>query len=253
LLAIRPLAKRVHKAYNIHKQYPGINRGNHHTEEANALEYLFFFLTLALNFAISWANARAAGKIWSESKEIGGMLRVNAVVAYILAIAGFTMVYGCILALLMPHLLPILVEGMTAEMLWSSQQLAADILYILVAAFVVPLGFFVWFQNAVSFWRRRTLSEGLRLGWNTYAQVRNTVSVARNAPSALGRIAKALFGGKKKGNAIVIMAAIFIVLLAVLGGYFTASTIMKNADYEYDLFEGMRPMGEPPPEWRYGV
>jgi len=39
-----------------------------------------FFIFMILNFVISWMNAKAAGRVWSESKAIGGTLRVNAVI-----------------------------------------------------------------------------------------------------------------------------------------------------------------------------
>ena len=63
---------------------------------------LFLLLVLALNFMISWANANYVGRYWSESKEVGGSFRVYIVVGYIMAIAGFTMVYGYILVLVAP-------------------------------------------------------------------------------------------------------------------------------------------------------
>lgn len=70
------------------------------------------------------------------------------------------------------------------------------------------------------------------------------VSFARNAPSAFGRVTDALFGGKKsksksskKGEAAMVYLAIIVVVIALLGGYFTADAIMKRADAEYDLFE----------------
>ena len=73
-------------------------------------------------------------------------------------------------------------------------------------------------------------------GWNSIAQYRNTVNACRELPSALGRIASSLFGGKgkKKSDTVVIVAAIFVLILALGSGYFTASAIMKHADREYD-------------------
>lgn len=68
---------------------------------------LFLLLVLALNFMISWANANYVGRYWSESKEVGGSFRVYIVVGYIMAIAGFTMVYGYILLLVAPIILQI--------------------------------------------------------------------------------------------------------------------------------------------------
>ena len=63
---------------------------------------LLLVLALALNFMISWANANYVGRYWSESKAVGGSFRVYIVVGYIMAIAGFTMVYGYILLLVSP-------------------------------------------------------------------------------------------------------------------------------------------------------
>jgi hypothetical protein len=199
------------------------------------------FLLLALNFGISWFNAKGAGKVWSESKELGGMMRFHAVIGYAMAIAGFTMVYGVLLTMILPYILPLLME-IDQEDMWSIQQLANDMLYILIGTFIVPAGFYIWFKNVVSFWRRRNLREGMRLGWNTYAQIRNTVNFARNAPDVLGRISKALFGksGKdSKGKTVLVKAAVFVVLLAILGGWLTASAIMHKEDKKYDLFEGI--------------
>ena len=87
------------------------------------------------------------------------------------------------------------------------------------------------------------MKNGLVGGWNSYAQIRNTVTVAREMPSAIGRLAEAFFGGKgkkKKSNGAMLMIVVFIVILASLAGYFTASAIMKKADREYDAFEGLQ-------------
>ena len=198
------------------------------------------FLFLILNFGISWMNARGAGRIWSESKELGGMLRVHAVVGYGMAIAGFTMVYGSILIMLLPQILPALIRDISPETLFGIQQLSNDLLYILIVTFVVPTGFFIWFTNFVSFWRRRSLAEGLRLTWNTYAQIRNTVSVARHAPDVLRRITNVLFGRRRSsGKGAIILIAILVVILAIIGGWLTASAIMHKADSDYDLLEGL--------------
>ena len=208
------------------------------------------FIFLILNFGISWMNARGAGRIWSESKELGGMLRVHAIVGYGMAIAGFTMVYGSILIMLLPYILPMIIHDIDPETLFAVQQLSNDLLYILIVTFVVPTGFFVWFTNFVSFWRRRSLAEGLRLAWNTYAQIRNTVSVARHAPDVLRRITNAFFGGRRRnsGKGAIILMAIFVIILAAIGGWLTASAIMHKADKDYDLLEGLTCQGTPDEE-----
>lgn len=207
------------------------------------MEFFWVILLLALNFAISWANSVSVGRMWSESKVIGGSVRVLAVAGYIMAIAGFTMVYGCVLLLISPYIIPH-IPGLSNLPVDEIAALTSDMLYVLIISFVIPSGFIIWFNSVVRFWRRKTLSNGLVTVWNTYAQVRNTVSAARNMPSAFGRITKALFGGKrkKKGNAAVILLAVMIVILAICSGWLTASAIMKKADREYDAFEKLAPV-----------
>ena len=200
----------------------------------------WLILLLVLNFIISWSNAKCCGRYWSESKVTGGWFRFNVIIGYIMAIAGFTMVYGSILLLLLPYVLPLIPAFENIDMT-ALLQLSSDLLYILVATAVIPTGFFIWFQSLVTFWKHKTLGNGLTAGWNTYAQIRNTVNAARELPSAFGRVTEAFFGGKKKkSETMIVLIAIFVVILAILGGYFTASSIMKKADREYDALEAIK-------------
>ena len=68
---------------------------------------ILLLLVLVLDFMISWANANYVGRYWSESKEVGGSFRAFVIAGYIMAIAGFTMVYGYILLLVAPIILQI--------------------------------------------------------------------------------------------------------------------------------------------------
>jgi hypothetical protein len=105
-------------------------------------------------------------------------------------------------------------------------------LYVVIVTCIIPTGFIIWYQSAVRFWHEKTIKNGLVDGWNTYAQIKNTLNAARNMPSAISRIAKAFFGGKgkKKRNAIIILFAVFVIIIAVLGGWLTASAIMKKGE-----------------------
>lgn len=204
------------------------------------MTFLFLVLALALNFIISWANANYVGRYWSESKEVGGSFRAYVVVGYIMAIAGFTMVYGYILLLISPLFLQM--AKVDQETILMFEQLASDLIYLFCVLTIIPTGFYIWIRSLKNFWEKKTLANGLTAGWNTYAQVHNTISVARNAPSALSRVVKALFGGKgkKKDNTVIVLLAIFVLILAIFGGYFTASAIMKKADREYDMFADLQ-------------
>ena len=197
-------------------------------------------LVLVVNFGISWANASYVGLYWSESKKIGGSFRAYIIAGYIMAIAGFTMVYGYILLLVSPIILQ-LAEVDTNTILMF-EQLSSDLIYLFCVVTIVPTGFYIWIRSLKDFWEEKTLANGLTAGWNSFAQIHNTVSVARNAPSALERVAESLFGGKgkKKDNTLLVLLAIFVLILAIFGGYFTASSIMKKADREYDMFADLK-------------
>ena len=189
---------------------------------------------------ISWANASYVGRYWSESKEVGGSFRIYIVVGYIMAIAGFTMVYGYILLLFSPLFLQM--AKVDPDTILMFEQLSSDLIFIFCVVTMIPTGFYIWIHSLKNFWEQKTLSSGLTIGWNSFAQFHNTVSAARNAPSAFGRITKAFFRGKnkKKDDTIIVLCAIFVLILAIFGGYFTASAIMKKADREYDMFDDLQ-------------
>ena len=204
--------------------------------------WLLVILLLGVNFFISWSNASYVGRYWSESREVGGSFRAYVVCGYVMAIAGFTMVYGYILLLLAPFFLQM--AEVEPELIMYFEGLSADLLYLLVAVPIILSGFRIWIGSLRAAWEERTFAHIATAGWNSFAQIHNMVNFARNAPSAFGRVSEALFGGKKsrsksskKDEAMMVYLAIIVIVVALLGGYFTADAIMKRADAEYDLFD----------------
>ena len=194
-------------------------------------------IMMALNFGISWYNAHTVGRIWSESKHMGKGTRALAVSGYIMSICGFTMVYSIILMLLFSYLGPNLMK-MPAETSAFLLQLVADLSYVLIALAIIPTGIIITVNSMISFWKRKSLRGGVIAGWNTFATVSNVISAARNMPSAFSRIASSI--KNQRGNGGIILLAVLIVLIAILGGYFTASAIMKRADRKFDLYSTVR-------------
>ena len=206
------------------------------------MQTLLMFLMLGVNFWISWSNARCVGKYWSESKEVGGSFRRLVVCGYVMAVAGFTMVYGYLLLIVAPYIFQAM--GYSHSFVTQLQSLSADLIYLLVGASVILSGFRITAHSLRGAWEQKSFSYIANAGWNSYAQIHNVVNYARSAPSAFGRIVKALFGGsgkksrsKDENSAYIAFLAILIVVLALLGGYFTADAIMKRADAEYDAFD----------------
>lgn len=197
---------------------------------------LFLILLLGVNFAISWSNAKAVGRYWSESKQVGGAFRAEIICGYIQAIFGFTMVYSYVLMLVAPVLMR--AKGVDESFIADFEVLTGNLTYLLVAIPIVGSGFRIWFTSLKAAWEQRSLRTIATVGWNSYAQIHNTISFARNAPSALKSISS-FFGGSKKRNSskndgAIVMFAILVVIVALLGGYFTANAIMRKADAEFD-------------------
>lgn len=197
---------------------------------------LFLILLLGVNFAISWSNAKAVGRYWSESKQVGGSFRAEIICGYIQAIFGFTMVYSYVLMLIAPVLMR--AKGVDEGFIADFEILTGNLTYLLVAIPIIGSGFRIWFTSLKSAWEQRSLRTIATAGWNSYAQIHNTISFARNAPSALKSISS-FFGGSKKrssskNDGAIIMFAILVVIVALLGGYFTANAIMRKADAEFD-------------------
>ena len=197
---------------------------------------LFLILLLGVNFTISWSNAKAVGRYWSESKQVGGSFRAEIICGYIQAIFGFTMVYSYVLMLIAPVLMR--AKGVDEGFIADFEVLTGNLTYLLVAIPIVGSGFRIWFTSLKSAWEQRSLRTIATAGWNSYAQIHNTISFARNAPSALKSISN-FFGGSKKrssskNDGAIIMFAILVVIVALLGGYFTANAIMRKADAEFD-------------------
>lgn len=203
---------------------------------------VIIILALGANFVLSWFNARNVGKYWSEAKVIKGGFRVYIVIGYIIAIAGFTEVYGYILMLIVYGILN--ANGTDPQTLAQFVSLLTDLIYVFSAVTIIPAGFLVTGVSLKNAFKERSFPSIATAGWNSYAQIRNTVNAARELPSAIGRIAGTLFKGAVEDDdsdsspiaRFIGAIAVFVLILAILSGYFTASAIMKKADKDYDAF-----------------
>ena len=207
------------------------------------MNILIVVAMLVLNFIISWSNATYCGRYWSESKNEGGAFRAYVVCGFVQSVAGFTMVYSYVLLLLAPVIMQI--RGVSQEDIMFFVELAANLSYLVVVFPIISTGLFIWIRGIQITWEHRTVGNIITSGWNTYAMAHNTISAMRNVPSAFGKVVDALLGGKrKKGKDSLALLAILLIILAILGGYFTASAIMKKADREYDAYDILKRRAE---------
>ncbi|MCQ2418989.1 MAG: hypothetical protein MJ085_04300 [Clostridia bacterium] len=209
------------------------------------MDAFLILLVLGINFALSWLNARNVGMYWTESKQIRGGFRAYVLCGYILAIAGFTMVYDFVLMLIFNAIL----RGSDAnpQTIAQLRDLNHSLLIIFSLFTILPTGFFVTGFTTKGAFVKRTTSYFLNAGWDSFAQIHNTVTISRNAPSAIGKVFGFFFGKDRDSDdsddvksKIVGFVAVLILILALLGGYFTASAIMKKADRECDGFKDVQ-------------
>lgn len=179
-----------------------------------------FFLLFLLNFGISWLNAWGVGRTWDESKAEGGFTHFVTWCAAIMSASGFTWCYTLVLALIagsVPY---------KGHILLPPQYVAGmiELGYVIIILPILGSGLGITISSWRDLRRRRSLATGGIAGYNTFAQVYNTVEAVRFLPGIFGDLGK-LFNSKDKSSLVLMIA---LVALAVLGGIFTTGTIIER-------------------------
>lgn len=185
---------------------------------------LLLFGLLILNAVISFYNAWAAGRGWTEAKEVGGLTRVINVSAVIMAACGWSWVILTIETILVTVFGYL--EPAEAEVMFN-----LGYLFIILPA--IGSGFALWGHSLVIAYKRRNVGNIVVAGWNSYAQIHNVVSAARHVPDALESVLKGLGKGKSGRK---VLAIILLVIIALGGGILITWAIAKWADENHQVF-----------------
>jgi hypothetical protein len=171
-----------------------------------------------VNLAISALNAWGCGKSWNETRYVGGFAHFMNWMGAIMAACGFTWCNMVLLAVVGAHV-PIEQDDGTTQMLLSGETLQAfcELGYLVIIGPILGSGLAITVHSWAVAWRSRRLGDGLTAGWNTFAQVYNTVSALENVPSFASHLGSFFKGDGDKKGAIVIA----LVAIAVLGGVLT--------------------------------
>jgi hypothetical protein len=175
---------------------------------------LLVFLVI-LNFAISYFNAWSVGRVWPETRAVGGLSRFMAWTIATMSACGFTWVYSILLAF-----------GLNAVG-WLPAAYAQGLLemgYLLIIVPILASGLVMTISSWAYFWRRRTLGSGVVAGWNTFAQVLNTYQAISAVPAAFSHVTRLLKGGDKKASTLMVVAVIF----AACGGILTTAAVIRR-------------------------
>ena len=175
------------------------------------------FLLLILNFAVSWFNAWSVGRVWIESKMIGGFFRMTVWCGAIMSACGFTWVYIALLGMLAQSF-----QWLPAKYIQGIFSLG----YLVIIVPVLGSGLGLAVSSWAQFWRQKNLINGGIAAWNTYAQISNMVSAVRFVPEAIGNVLSAFKGEDDEEDNRALLTMLAVVLAAVGAGVMTARAII---------------------------
>lgn len=187
---------------------------------------------LILNVLISIWNCYAVGSAWKDVNALGGWFEklllwcgvVQSGVGFSMPILlGLTWAAVYFMTTGHPPMLSAaeaseLVQGMLS--LW----------YVAVIFPVLGSGFVIWGYSVREAYRRRDFSSFAIAGWNSYAQIHNTVSAVNHLGGAFGDVGKlfsSALGGRGDAKAKLAIIAILLVVLSLVAGFMIAFGLVR--------------------------
>jgi len=197
------------------------------------MEILLLLAILVVNVLISIWNCYAVGSVWKDTMAFGGGFEKTLLWSGVIQSGvGFSMPILIGLAYLVvtfattgaePALTP--AEG---------QQLMEWIFSLWYVAIIFPVlgsGFVIWFHSIKVAYQRRDFASIATAGWNSFAQIHNTVSAVRNLGGALGNVGelfKAAGSSKGDGKGKAAILAIILVIIALMSGFMIAFALIRH-------------------------
>jgi len=189
---------------------------------------IWLLLILALNFAISWWNARACGRAWVESKAVGGAIRVLVWCGAIQSAIGFSSVFLFPLIFIANAAFP---QYFTAEYVDG----ALSLWYVTIIFPALGSGLIITIESWIRAYREHSLTNLGVAAYNTLAQAHNTIGAIRSlgpALQAVGKMFASALGGRgdPRGKAAVLglLIALTIVTLALAAGAILTSALIHH-------------------------
>jgi hypothetical protein len=177
------------------------------------------FLLLTLNFAISWFNCYSVGGIWSESKALGGWIRIVAWCAAIQSAIGFSSVIGFVVgfvALKMGYL-PM-----------KAAEAAASLWYLAIILPALGTGLVLTIQSWIVAFRERSLMNMGTAAWNTFAQLHNMYGAVSGIGNALSSFGDFLTSDKDDDGGALVLLVIALVAVALAGGAILTTVLIRH-------------------------
>jgi hypothetical protein len=187
------------------------------------------WLILAVNFWISWHNAKVIGLDWVESRHLGGWVRFMCWMGWLQSALGFTWCYVLILVMLAHG--GGYINAATADA-------TINLGYVVLFPGLFISGTFIWIESLVIAWRRRDLPSIATASWNTFAELHNASAAVDGMGGAFKSVGS-MFSDTDEDEVtgIAVIAVVVIVLAAVAGGFLTTELIRRH-------YAGSRPLPE---------
>jgi len=189
---------------------------------------IWLLLILALNFAISWWNARTYGRAWVESKAVGGAIRVLVWCGAIQSAIGFSSVFLFPLIFIANAAFP---EYFTADYVNG----ALSLWYVTIIFPALGSGLIITIESWIRAYREHSLTNLGVAAYNTLAQAHNTIGAIRSlglaVPGGRQMFASALGGrGDARGKAALLslLIAITVVTVALAAGAILTSALIHH-------------------------
>lgn len=196
----------------------------------NGAASIWLGLILALNFGVSWLNARSCGRAWVEAKAAGGLIRVLVWCGAVQSAIGFSSVFLFPLLFLANAIAP---DAFTADDLNA----AVSLWYATIILPALGTGLLITIESWIAAYRERSLANIGVAAYNTLVQAHNTMGAINSFGPALQAVGKAFASvaksrGDAKGKAALlgIMIAVAVVAVALSAGVgLTAALIHRYA------------------------
>lgn len=197
------------------------------------MSMLLLIGVMILNLVISFLNARNVGRVWAESKAVGGWVRVLTWCGAIQSAVGFTFVYAIVIAYI-----AVSTGYLPPQML----NVLMSLVYLLIIIPAIGSGILITIQSWINFARDKSLMNLGMAGWNTFAQAYNTYNAIQSFGPALDTVQEGL-GGLFDGDGDSDSSSLRVILLAaivLLAGVMTTTVIIRRYEASLPVSEEVR-------------
>ena len=188
----------------------------------------WLIVILALNFGISWWNARACGRAWEESKAVGGAVRFLVWCGAVQSAIGFSSVF----------LFPLIFLAHAAFPDYYTDQYVQGTVSLWYLTIIFPAlgtGLTITIESWITAYRERSLGNLGRAAYNTFAQAHNMMNAVdsigpalKSVGSMFSSVATSRGDAKGKVAALGLMIAVLVVATAIAAGIILTAVLIHR-------------------------